>query len=194
MMHTFKPFIVALAASVAIFVCLYAILVYPASRERIQEQTRATEINAKLTEYSSSVVTIESIASARDSLRNVSEILNERLYARADVMALVERLSSLCQDANITLRELSPSVNQLLAMNAVQPSSTEPQFLELSLRVTGGIKDVAQWMQTLTKEPFFILTNSIHAFSREQGVIPAEYVINFTAALGALPVGEVATK
>lgn len=177
-----------------VFAALYFAIIFPSANAARSAKAETVVLTLKLDGYHKSLDMVHAYLQRRDSLAQRSAELTARLYARDDVLALIERLKTRATEFNANVREISPSVVELLAINNRPPQESAPQHVNISLRVSADSDAAGTLLQALESEPFFVDLLSLHVVGRERGLAPAEYVFNFRAQLGSLPVSERATR
>jgi len=171
-------------------VCLGALFAFisPTINQLRAIETETIALNSKLSGYLRSLDMINAYIARRDSLDQRRVELTARLYARDDVLALIDRLKDLANTSGVTVQEISPSVIELLALNDSPPVKGVPQQVNISLRVSGGAFAAGSLLKELEQESYFVDLLTMHIVGRDQGHEPADYVFTFRAQLGALPV------
>lgn len=168
--------------------CIHYALIFPLVNASSVVSSETGALHLKLAGYQSSLEMVNSYLKRRDSLNQRRTELTARLYARDDVLALIERLKERSETYNVRVREISPSVVELLAINDRPKADDTPQHVKISLRVSGSATAAGRLLQSLEAEPYFVDLMSLHVVGRERGLAPAEYIIHFLAQLGSLPV------
>jgi Tfp pilus assembly protein PilO len=140
--------------------------------------------NTKLVDYQRTLYTINDYLQKKRELKSQRDILTAQLFNKKEVLALVKHLESDAQNRDLRVKEITPSVSELLALNALAPGDGAPRYLDIAMRYTGSFKDAGAFLASLEKEAMFVNLLSYNVISRETGLVPAEYRVRFSSIIG----------
>lgn len=181
---------------VAVTVCalVYQFVVVALHKERQSIKLETTQLQVKLLDYQTTMLTINSYLNKRKELSVRRQLLSIGLYNREEVLALVNALVAMASNEGARVREISPSVEEILELNNHAPGDESPQYLEMAVRVSGSLSSAGRFMKQLENSPLFVQLRKLTVIEREKGFVPADYTIRFNAILGSAPRSEMATK
>ena len=167
-------------------VCLLCSLfvIGPLDRERIEVKSETAQLAATLLDYQTTMLTIDTYLKRRRELENRRISLLAGLYNRDEVLEIVGALSDMADKHHVRVKEISPSVEEMLRLNRVMTASSAPQFLEMAIRIAGEFSGAGKFMGDLERSELFVRLRNLHVIEREKGYVPAEYNIRFEAILG----------
>ena len=112
--------------------------------------------------------------------------INSQLYAKDDILKLFNQFQQRAREHNIEITEIKPSVEELLQLNSMIPSASQPLFISIDLRFKGGFADFGRFVSSLEKDPYFRGIISCQIISSETGLGGLSQVLAFKALLGNL--------
>ncbi|MCH7877940.1 MAG: hypothetical protein IH914_01320 [candidate division Zixibacteria bacterium] len=167
-------------------VCLLCSLfvIGPLDRERIKVKSETALLTAKLLDYQTTMLTINTYLERRRELENRRISLLAGLYNRDEVLEIVGALTDMAEKHHVRVKEISPSVEEMLRLNRETPADGAPQFLEMAIRIAGGFSGAGMFIRDLEQSTLFVRLQNLRVIERERGYVPAEYNIRFEAILG----------
>lgn len=184
-----------LCAGCAVALVIYSVTVaLPLERRHVAALASIEELTRKTQEYQNVLHTLGERMESRDSLALVSQRLNEELYSQADALELIADIERLADRRRLVVKEITPSISELLAL--LQPAENDSALrrLSISVRVAGRVSDAGEYLRDLEDAPFYRGLTSLQVLSRDNGRTPAEYILNFNALLGVPDQVEVAER
>ncbi len=157
-------------------------------------QISTVKAHNKLADYQQTMRTIDGYLRRKRAMQSQRDVLTARLYNKKEVLALVKHLKTNAQQRDLRLKEISPSISELLALNALPPEDGSPRYLDIAMRYTGSFRDAAAFLERLEDEPMFVELLSFNIISREGGLRPAEYRIRFSSIIGGSGINSSETK
>ncbi len=170
----------------AIIAGVYFFVLEPLTSKRQAIVAETTVANAKLADYQNTMTTINDYLKRKRELQSQKDALTARLYNKKEVVALVKHLKISAQQKDLSVREITPSLSELLALNSLPPADGSPRYLDIAMRYTGSYRDATLFLAELEGKPMFVKLLSVNIISREDGRIPAEYRIRFTSMIGGV--------
>lgn len=168
----------------ALCLLLNALVIGPLNNERKEIKSETAVLSVKLLDYQTTMLTINTYLEKRRELESRRLSLSAGLYNRAEVLEIVGALADMADKHHVTVKEISPSVEEMLRLNRETPTDGAPQFLDMAIRISGGFSGAGKFMGDLEKSPLFVGLRNLHVIEREKGYVPAEYSIHFEAILG----------
>ena len=147
------------------------------SAENATLQTKITTCDMKFRR-------VNELLMRRNALTSQRSLLLSSLYSCSEALRLVENIDSRAKRLNLRISEISPPVNELLRIGNANPSDSAPQFLNISVGMTGGFKEACIFLEEIQEESWYWDLNSIHISAREEGKVPAQFAMSFRAILG----------
>ena len=131
-------------------------LVY-APHHRAQERLsrEAEEVRQKLNDYDIAMASVGNSMKTHETLRQLRNELDSRLYTKTDVLQLFELLKQQADKQKLELLEISPPINELLQLNRTVPDSAAPQFLNINLKLRGHYTDFGRFVKEIEKSDHF---------------------------------------
>ncbi len=165
---------------------VYLTLFAPRQRAMDAMYSKTVALRYKLNDYRRTMVTINEYLKRKRELESQRDNLTARLYSKKEILALVTRLKESAQKRNLMVKEISPSLSELLALNALPPEDGSPRYLDIAMRYSGKYQDAGKFLQSLEQEPMFVDLLNFNIIARESGSIPAEYTIHFSSLIGGV--------
>jgi Tfp pilus assembly protein PilO len=141
-------------------------------------------INRQLIDYEKTLFTINEYLLRKRELKSQHDILSAQLFNKEEVLELINHLKADAQNLKLNVKEITPSVSELLMLNALPPGDGAPRYLDIAMRYTGSYKGAGIFLKELEKERMFVSLLSFDVSSRETGLVPAEYRIRFSSMIG----------
>lgn len=139
----------------------------PATAKR---QRLAQEIDGNQSRLNQLEVTMRQLpdflATHRQLLETRSDLQTE-LYSADELLELFAALETSAGNHGLTLTEISPPVDELLSLDRSDASLGEPQFLNLTLRLTGRYLDFGRYVVAQEAAPYFRGVNHCQILSPE---------------------------
>ena len=139
---------------------------------------------AQLNDFNNTLNQLPVAVQTHKDLQRKLDEENSKLYAKGDLLRLFADLRSKAGSYHLHLVEISPPVSELLALNRSLPDSTAPQFLNMTVGLTGDYLDLGQFVTDLEQSPYFRGVNncSINGSATTPGTL--QIYIGFKAMLG----------
>jgi hypothetical protein len=117
-------------------------------------------------------------------LETFRDHLNSSLYARDDILKLLNRLTADAVSHNLSVVEITPPVMELLELNRRQDQAGEPQFLNLTLDIRGQYVDFGRYVRQLESTPYFRAINHCSIRGNQMTQEALDFSLGFRAMLG----------
>jgi Tfp pilus assembly protein PilO len=144
-----------IAAGIGLVVAFYFVALNPYLDQRATVSAALARATAERTDFNQTLSQMPQVVQTRNDLQKTLDELNSHLYAKADLARLFEELKSRAGANHLTTTEISPPVSELLALNSFAIDSSGPQFLNLTMVMTGKYLEFGQFINELEKAPYF---------------------------------------
>jgi Tfp pilus assembly protein PilO len=148
-------------------------------------QTQLTEARAKLADYHNTLVELQAITKTRDELSIEKNKLNSILYTKHNILNLFEHLEEQLSSKNLSLKEITPPISELLELNANVGDTSKPQFLTIMLRVEGNYINFGRFVSNLEKSDYFRGVKRCQITNPPDEKEYTQFMIQFRALLGS---------
>jgi Tfp pilus assembly protein PilO len=173
------------AATVGLAALWYAFLYLPAERGHRDLEQQLSQVRAQMADFNATVAQLPSYMKAQTDVQAKLEAMNSHLYAKTDVLRLLDRLKADAAAYRLRVVEVTPPVAELLELSRSVATSDEPQFLNVSIRLTGNYQAFGEYCRNLEQAPFFRGVTACHIGTPpDEG--PLEYGLTFRALLGTI--------
>jgi Tfp pilus assembly protein PilO len=151
-------------------------------RSLVAEQTRHAE--AQLADYVHTIAQLPKYLQTSEALGAQRNELNSSLYAKDDILKLLDRISGVAAAHNLAVLEITPPVADLIQINTLSDLSNEPQYLDLTVDIRGQYADFGRFVSFLEKEPYFRSINDCSIRGGQTIQQELDFSIGFKALLG----------
>ena len=167
---------------------LWLTLVYlPLTREREELSRKTEEAMATLEDFDRTMEELPKFLQQVNNLQAFRDELNSKLYAKADILKLFERIASDAVDHNLILVEITPPISELLSLNRVEGNEDEPQFLNVTLNLRGQFTDFSKYIIGLESAPYFRQVGACYVRGKKLLQPDLDLTITFRALIGQMP-------
>jgi len=143
------------ASGVIIIVAFYFLAYMPWVNQQMETKSRIDQARQELDDFHATIQQFPSIMASRDELVGLQDKLQSRLYAKDDIISLFDHLTEDAQKLSLKVVEISPTVEELLLLNSISPSSDRPEFLNISIDLEGDFQDLGGYLQEIENNGFF---------------------------------------
>ena len=125
----------------------------PGASEKASVQSQIADAQIQLKDFDQTVLQLPAFIQTRQDLIAFREQLQSSLFAKTELLKLFGRFEQESKKYGLQLEEIAPPIEELLELNST--STDQPQFLNITLRMTGQYVDLGKYILHLEKEPFF---------------------------------------
>lgn len=169
----------------ALLAALWIIAVgLPLARERRDIGSKVSAAETQLNDFRNTIGQLPAVLQARQKLESRLREFNSSLYAKQDVLKLFDRIREDAATNHLSVVEISPSVSELLALNRELTESSEPQFLNIGLRLKGDYLSFGTFVEALERTTYFRGVNWCQIVAGPDRNSPTMFTIGFKALLG----------
>lgn len=117
-------------------------------------------------------------------IKDTRERFEDKLYARAEILGLIDEIKSQASKSGLTLREITPPVEELLALRPSPGDSLKPKFLNILVKFRGQYHEFGDFVVALEGKEYFRGVNYCGVFRPEASSPFLELAVGFRAILG----------
>lgn len=168
-------------------VAVWVFSVYlPFNRKYNDGKARVKVAQQRLRDFEVTLGQLQEYIESCKSLESSMKELNERLYTKKDVIKLFQHLGSEADTNQLELVEITPPIEELLALNEVVQDTSKPLFLNIGLRLKGGYTDFGRFVKSVEKSPFYRGTKHCQITGAKEDIKELLFDYSFTALLGGI--------
>ena len=170
----------ALAAAIA-----WYWVAYRSQQDQHQQmQAQIESLTRELANFEQTVADFPRYQTEHRELRQMRERFDSHLYAKQDILELFDQLERQADQYRLDLAEITPSVEELLKLQQAMLGANQPELLSIGLRLSGGYRDLAQYVRYLETAEFFrgLTFCGIAPLSSDDTELSMQ--VNFRALLG----------
>ena len=156
---------------------------FPQERERLQLETDLATAEWELTDFNRVVGELPNYLEKYEDLSLQRKHLASSLYAKQDILDLFRQLGTAAAAHNLNLVEISPPVDELLALNRTSPNSNEPQFLNITMGLRGTYIDFGHFVNDLEQAVYFRGVNSCYVRGQQTPQPQVDCTVSFRALI-----------
>ena len=170
--------------SALVLTVAWALLILVPSQKKMKAlESEIAKSEKHIADFTSTIEQIPEYLETKEDLIAFREGLNSTLYAGSDILRLFSKLEKDARTHRLAVNEITPPVDELLELNRnVGPD--EPQFLNITLKMTGNYIDFGRYMTELEKAPYFRGINDCRITAGNEENTKSSIVVGFKALLG----------
>ena len=173
-----------LLASIGLVVLWMFVLYLPLKRNHTDAVLRAQEAASKLEEFEKTILHLEEYLVSLKVLSDDRKELDETLYAKKDVLKLLQHLNETASGFSLKLIEITPPIEELLELNRTVADTTRPLFLNIGLQMSGRYKDFGRFVRSTESSSYYQGTNLCQITGGKDRQEKLLFDFSFTALLG----------
>lgn len=178
--------IVTYSAAGLLVTLIWFLLVYaPIVKRKEALDGQISRAEQQLVDFNRTLADLPSYLQTSNNLERFKNQLNSSLYAKNDILALLEQITRDAVNDGLAVVEISPPVTELLELNRATRLEGEPQFLNITLDLSGRYLDFGRYITHLESTPYFRRINSCSARSGRNAESRVKFTVSFKALIGA---------
>jgi hypothetical protein len=181
-----KRHIITILAFAAMMALQFFFLLLPQIKESEKNDRLISESNAKIEQYMKTMAEFPGFFKTQQELFKKKNSLISRLYSRNDLIKLFDRIEKLSNGHELTVIEISPSVEELLKLNNRLLDSDRPQPLNIVVRFKGDLQNSGKYIEAIESEDFFNGVNLCRIYNHIDNQKESEINFGFKAILGTI--------
>ncbi len=164
----------------------YVFLYSPRQTEvkKLQEQINQTE--RQLADFTNTIEQLPVYLRTSQDLETFRLDLYSSLYARNDIMHLLKQIDTDAETNNLKVTEISPPVPELLQLSRNAGRDDSPQFLNITVRMTGQYTDFGKYVSKLEASPYFQSIGRCNIIGNRDIGPTVNCSVTFKALIGSL--------
>ena len=175
-----------LGISAAILLAWVLFLAVPASHKENEIKSNIGDAQAKLVDFNRIMSTLPDFFNSRNAIDARKSRLLSKLIPKKDVMTLFDRIKAMARQSDVTVKEITPSVEELLFLNRQMPDDNRPQVLEIGLKLDGTIFQVGQLIKKIEAENFYKGLTFCRIYNHLNDSRTSDVQYGFKAILGTI--------
>lgn len=165
-------------------VCLWFFIGYaPMTVESRQIKIRIEQAHVQLIDFQTTMDELPNYLKTSRDLEEFRSRLSSSLYAKTDILALLDLLKKEAKSKRLTIIEITPPISELLALNRATLTNDQPQFLNLSLKIKGDYVQFGRYVELLEDAPYFRGVNFCFVSGSTDPTVGVTYTLGFRALL-----------
>jgi hypothetical protein len=181
-----KRHIIAIASIIIVITVWSFFLALPEYRENSRLKKQLTSSESQLSDYNNIMREFSTTFKAYEQLLQRKEHLISKLFSKDDVLKLLNELNRLSSEYNIEIAELSPSVEELIALNKILPRDGQPLELDIVVKMHGRFQNIGRFIKIIEQENFYKGLNFCHIHNQAIGDPRSFASYGFKAMLGTI--------
>lgn len=150
-----KHFLAYIGAGLGLGFLWFFFIFGPNRLERENQKALINEALSQLADFDRIMSTLPTSLTASENLEAARVDLMSHLYAKTDILQLFDQLEATAEGTNLRPIEIRPSIRELLQLNSLVPTSDQPLFVNIEMRLRGGYLDCGRFIQALEHQPYF---------------------------------------
>ena len=144
-----------IGTGIAILLAWQLLIKSSLDREYKQTLQQTHEAETRLAEFSLVMAQLPNTLADGGRLKESKLHLQSSLYAKDDILRLLDTVRAQATRQNLTITEIIPPVEDLLQLTKAASRPGEPLFLNLTLRLEGDYVDFGTFVGYVESAPYF---------------------------------------
>jgi len=170
-------------AGIGLFAAWLLLGYFPDERERRRLETDISSAEWELADFNRIVGELPKYLATYEDLSLQRQHLASSLYAKQDILDLFRQLGTAATEHNLKLLEISPPVDELLALNRTNPNSNEPQFLNITMGLRGTYVDCGRFVSDLEQATYVRGVNRCYVRGQQEPQPQVDCTVSFRALI-----------
>jgi len=151
-----KKLILTYSASLLLIVVLWFLfLISPLTIKRQEIKASYSEALSKLEDFRITMIEFPEHFANQKEMEKKKELIMSQLFSKEDLLRLFGALQKKASDFNLVLLEITPSIEELLAMNSQALQNNLPRPLDITVKLNGRFSDIGEYVKSVEAEKFF---------------------------------------
>lgn len=178
-----NPRIYFIVTGMLCMLVLFAIFL-PVHRQQQELAVQVVQEKAKLADFKTTLDNLPAFLEKSADLNTTKRILADKLYTRTEVLSLLRQLYLDAEKHKLTIKEVTPPVNELLELNRIVTDSLQPLFLNIYLKMDGKYTNFGKFVQAVEKSDYFRGTNICQIIGSKEDTRVLNFQFGFRVLLG----------
>lgn len=176
-------------AMVAAIVCLtlvlwYVFLITPEVNRQNEIEVKLAETRNRIDDFKRIMHQFSEYFDAHLEISGARASLISKLYSKADLLKLFECIEQKISNNDLQLIEISPSVEELLALNRKFADDNHLQPLDIIVRWRGSLQNTGSFIEAIEAENFYQGVNHFKISNPAEGRPYSDIEYGFKVILG----------
>jgi len=179
-----KKLIITYGSSLILIILLWFLfLISPLREKRKEIRSACSEAQTRLEDIRNTMVQFPRHFTKEKAMEQEKQRLMTQLFSKDDLIRLFGDLQNIAQSHDLTIMEITPSIEELLQMNSRALQDNLPQPLDISVKLGGRFPDIGEFINVVENEKFYHGVNICKIVAASDGGYPmAEF--GFKVILG----------
>jgi len=165
--------------------CLWFFGAYvPYHKNQKQKTSQIAAAQKQLLDFQQTISELPRFIERHKNLISTRKDLDSKLYSKKDVLKLFDRLHDEASQKGVRVTEITPPIEELLYLNSIIPDSSQPQFLNIGLKVEGDYISFGKYARVIEEAEYFRGINGFRMFSHGDDNTKISILFDFKALLG----------
>ena len=173
-----------LAISAGIVLGWAALLFMPAIKDNTRLEQEINTAQQTIEQFRFAVAQLPGILETKEILSKEDAQRAQDLFTSNQVIDLLEKVGRKCNSYSLDLQEVRPPVEELILLHQTIHTSTQPQFLNITLVLEGQYAKFGQFVTELERAPYFHGVNYSRLQSATVSNSQSQFLIEFKVLLG----------
>jgi hypothetical protein len=179
-----KQYIIIMVTALSISLIWFLLLFSPLIQRKKEIASSLADTESKLTDFRKILRGFPERFKSEKEILQKREVYISQLYSKEDLIALFDNIRIKAARYNLNLLEISPSVEELLALNRQTPNNDQPQLLNIMVRLNGYFRNLGEFVRDMEEERFYQGANFCKISGAADGTAPPQMALGFKAFLG----------
>lgn len=158
----------------------------PFQKEYEQARVEIDQAETQLADFQKTISELPVYIAKHQNLLNQRDDLNSKLYTKKDVLELFDALKFEAFRKNVSVTEITPPIEELLYLNTIIPDSSQPQFLNIGLKMEGDFVGFGKFIEEIEHAEYFRGINECKVYGHSDDKTKITMHLGFKALLGSL--------
>ena len=181
-----KRYFITIGIALAIALTWLLYLMSPGIQERDSLRTAAAEAEKQLAGFRQIMFEFPDFFNSRKQLLQQKKHLLSKLYSKAELLKLFDQLKQAAEVCDLRLVEISPSVEELLALNRSLPDEVTPRPLDITVRLLGDLRNIGEYIEKTSSRDFYQGLTRCVISNPDDGRRLSHVTYSFRAILGTI--------
>ncbi|UCD17663.1 MAG: hypothetical protein JSV44_01820 [Candidatus Zixiibacteriota bacterium] len=183
-----QRYLIIFASLIGMTALWFLFLLSPVIRQRQEISAKTVETKDRLVEFNRIMADFPRHFKLEKEFLKRRELLSSQLYSKGDLIRLFDEFEGIAQKHHVRLIEISPSIEELLALNRRAAKDTLPQILEISLQINGPFCDAGEFIREIEARSFYKGLRFCRIINDVDGRKTSDIKYTFMAVLGTMKV------
>lgn len=150
-----KRYIITIAVTLPVLLLWFLFMMSPQMKKKNEIKASVAEAEKRLDDFKRTMREFPGYFNARQRLLQERISLVSKLYSKEDLVKLFDEMEKKSIKHELTLVELSPSVEKLLALNRNMPEENQPRLLDIVVKARGHLKNIGLYIKEIESGAFY---------------------------------------